>query len=426
MPTRSLTASQLAAIVIGNWLEFYDFLVFGFFAVQIGRTFFPAAGDAGLLLTLATFGVGFLTRPLGGLVIGGLGDRAGRKVAMLWSIGLMGVSVVGLALTPSYAAIGVAAPVLVVLFRLLQGFALGGEVGPSSALLMEAAPPGQRALYVSLQFATQQAATLAAGLAGLLLANVMSAQALGDWGWRVAMLAGALLVPVGVMIRRRLPETLAAKSATMLPRLTARQMWLALLGLLMLAGDTIGTYVMNYMVTFGSHTLGLPACLAFGATVATGLCGMLLNPVGGWLAGRFGNRPVMLGGFALLLAVALPSFMVMAAAKTPLALYAGSAVMATALALGTPAILAALAENLPPLSRSGGIGVVYALAISIFGGTAQFAVTWLIDVLHSPLAPAWYLSGALVLAIAAMLALPAPQIEVTTKKVTTEEVTTGA
>jgi MFS family permease len=406
MRTRPLSLFQLAAVVMGNWLEFYDFLVFGFFAIQIGKTFFPAAGDTGLLLTLATFGVGFLTRPLGGLVIGSLGDRAGRKPAMLFSMGLMGVSVVGLALTPSYARIGAAAPLLVVLFRLLQGFALGGEVGPSTAFLLEAAPPGKAAFYVSLQFATQQAATLAAGLVGLLLANAMSAAALDEWGWRIAMLAGAALVPLGLAIRRHLPETLTAKSPTILPRLTGRQMTIALLGLLMLAGDTIATYTMNYMVTFGTHTLGLAPRIAFGAIVATGFCGVLFNPLGGWLADRFGRRAIMLGGFVLLLAAVLPCFSIMAASKTPLALFAGSALMASFLALGTPAILAALAENLPPLSRSGGIGVVYALAISIFGGTAQFAVTWLIGVLHSPLAPAWYLSGAVVLGLAAMLALP--------------------
>ena len=153
---RPLSLPQLGAVVAGNALEFYDFLIFGFFAVQIGKAFFPAQGhDSSLLLTLATFGVGFLTRPLGGVVIGTLGDRAGRKPAMLFSFGLMGVSVVGLALTPSYASIGWHAPLLAVLFRLLQGFALGGEVGPTTAFLLEAAPPGKRGLYVSLQFATQ-------------------------------------------------------------------------------------------------------------------------------------------------------------------------------------------------------------------------------------------------------------------------------
>ena len=159
-----LTPGQIGAVAAGNALDFYDFLTFGFFATQIGKVFFPLQNESSsLLLSLATFGVGFLVRPLGGILIGRMGDRRGRKPAMLFSFGLMGFSIVGLALTPGYASIGIAAPVLVVLFRLLQGFALGGEVGPSSAFLMEAAAPSRRGLYVALQFSTQQLATLAAG-----------------------------------------------------------------------------------------------------------------------------------------------------------------------------------------------------------------------------------------------------------------------
>src|SRR3954463_7189890 len=172
---RLLSRPQLAAVVAGNALEFYDFLIFGFFAVQIGATFFPSKDATGsLLLTLATFGVGFLTRPLGGAVIGPLGDRIRRQPAMLLSFGLMGISMAGLALTPSYASIGVAAPVLVVGFRLLQGFALGGEVGPSTAFLLEAAPVEKRGLYVSFQLATQQMAIQVSGLVGSALSSMLT------------------------------------------------------------------------------------------------------------------------------------------------------------------------------------------------------------------------------------------------------------
>ena len=208
--TRPLPARQLAAVTAGNALEFYDFLTFGFFATQIGQAFFPAYDDYGrLLLTLATFGVGFLTRPLGGILIGRLADRKGRKPAMLLSFTLMGVAITGLALTPSYRSIGMAAPVLAVLFRLVQGFALGGEVGPSTAFLMEAAPPERRGLYVSLQFATQNGAVLIAGLIGVALANAFGAASLSDWGWRVAFLVGAAIVPFGLIASKRLPETLS-------------------------------------------------------------------------------------------------------------------------------------------------------------------------------------------------------------------------
>lgn len=406
-PQETLALSQVAAVAIGNWLEFYDFLIFGFFAVQIGQAFFPAAGDGGLLLTLATFGVGFLTRPLGGFVIGTLGDRAGRKPAMFLSFGLMGFSIVGLALTPSYARIGIAAPLLAVLFRLLQGFALGGEVGPSTAFLVEAAPAGKRAFYVSLQFATQQAATLSAGLMGLLLSRLMTTEALADWGWRIAMLIGACIVPVGLRMRARLPETLTRHGSV--TRLTRRELGLVLLVIFMLATLTISTYVMNYMGTFGTVALGLAPRLAFGALVATGICGMLFNPVGGWLADRFGFRKVMLLTMLALLAATLPCFLAMTFFKTAPVLYACCAVMGSLLALGSPSVMMALSEGLPAALRSGGIGIAYSLAIAIFGGSAQFMVQWLIGVLHSPLAPGFYMSGALVIGITARLLLPSKE-----------------
>lgn len=398
---------RIAAVAAGNALEFYDFLIFGFFAVQIGQAFFPKAdSDTGLLLTLATFGVGFLTRPLGGVVIGGLGDRLGRRPAMLLSFGLMGISIIGLACTPSYASIGMAAPFLAVFFRLLQGFALGGEVGPSTAYLMEVAPENKRGLYVSLQFATQQASTLGAGLIGLLLSHLMSPAMLADWGWRIAMLVGVLIVPLGLMLRRSLPETLTSPGDRLLPRLTRPELWLALLSILMLATITVSTYVMNYMVTFGTRTLGLEPRLAFGATVATGLCGSLFNPVGGMLADRFGARRVILCAMPALLIATVPVFLFMASFKTAPALYAGAALLATLLALGTPSVLINLSEGLPAASRSGGIAIAYALAISTFGGSAQFLVAWLTGVLHSPLAPGFYMSAVLVIGILARLLLP--------------------
>ena len=163
-----LLRRHVAAVVIGNGLEFYDFLTYAFFAVQIGHTFFPVKDPtSSLLLSLATFGAGFFTRPLGGFIIGSMGDRLGRRPAMLLSVSLMGLAITGLALTPSYAAIGVAAPVLVILFRLMQGLALGGEVGPTTAYLIEAAPVHRRGFYASLQYATQDCAVLVSGLIGL-------------------------------------------------------------------------------------------------------------------------------------------------------------------------------------------------------------------------------------------------------------------
>ena len=408
-PPKPLSLPQLGAVVAGNALEFYDFLTFSFFAVQIGAVFFPGKDTtSSLLLTLATFGVGFATRPLGGVMIGTLGDTWGRKPAMLFSFGLMGFSVVGLALTPSYASIGWYAPLLAVLFRLLQGFALGGEVGPTTAFLLEVAPPARRGLYVSLQNATQYFATLCAGLVGLVLANLLSPDALTQWGWRIALLIGAAVVPFALIIRRRLPETLHETHARPGKRKgpMGGLMWLAILGLCMLASATIGTYTMNYMTTFANRTLGFPPAWAFTATIASGSCAMMGALAGGFLGDRWGRKPVMIGASLALLALALPCFAAMVHFHSMFALLAGTGVMAVFVGLSAAAIVANLAESLPVNLRAGSLGIIYALAISAFGGTAQFMVTWLIDVTGSPLAPAWYLSGALLLGLGAMLAMP--------------------
>jgi MFS family permease len=401
-----LSRAQLIAVVAGNGLEFYDFLIFGFFAVPIGAAFFPVKdATSSLLLTLGTFAVGFVTRPLGGALIGRLGDRIGRKPAMLFSFGLMGLSIVGLALTPSYATIGVAAQVLVVIFRLLQGFALGGEVGPNTAYLMEAAPAEKRGLYVSLQSATQQAATFCVGIVGVVLAQLLTPAHLNEWGWRVAMLLGASVVPLALAVRRHLPETLEQKSVSRLPRPTLGQMGKALLTLLVLACATISTYVLIGINIFATHTLGLSTAQAFGAVVIGGSMGVVFNPIGGWLSDRLGRKPMMMGAYTLLCLVGIPCFMAMAQSRTPTVLYATVAFMAALLALGLPAIIAQVAESLPIELRSGGIGLIYALAISIFGGTTALMVTWLTKVTGSPLAPGWYMCGALALGVLSMLTL---------------------
>lgn len=403
---KPLSLPQLGAVVAGNALEFYDFLTFSFFAVQIGTVFFPRHDATGsLLLTLATFGVGFLTRPLGGAIIGPLGDAYGRKPAMLFSFGLMGVSIVGLALTPSYASIGIAAPVLVVLFRLLQGFALGGEVGPTTAFLLESAPAHRRGLYVSLQHATQYFSTLCAGLVGLVLANLLTPEELSAWGWRIAFLLGAAVVPFALIMRKNLPETLHQQREAAPSRLSRGQLWLGLLGICMLASNTISTYTMNYLGTFASHTLGMPPRLAFAATATGGLCATLCSLLSGLLSDRIGRKPMMIGGSLMLLALGLPCFMLMSGMRTLPALVVGSGLIGASLGLYGPAVLAGLSESLPTSLRAGSVGIVYALAISIFGGSAQFVVAWLTDVTASPLAPAWYMSGALLLGLVGMIGM---------------------
>lgn len=405
-PTRVLTLPQLAAVVAGNALEFYDFLTFSFFAVQIGSVFFPGKDTtSSLLFTLATFGVGFATRPLGGMVIGTLGDTWGRKPAMLFSFALMGFSVVGMALTPSFASIGWYAPTIVVLFRLLQGFALGGEVGPTTAFLLEVAPAGRRGLYVSLQNATQYFATLCAGVVGMVLATLLSPEALTQWGWRIALLIGAAVVPFALVIRRRLPETLHEEAPGRREGVSNGVVRLAVLGLLMLASATIATYTMNYMTTFANRTLGFAAAQAFGATVVAGTSAMIGALLGGLVSDRLGRRPVMMGASVALLLLALPCFWLMVQVHALATLLGGTAVIAVLVGMIAATIVASLTESLPVGLRSGALGVIYALAISTFGGSAQFMVTWLIAVTGSPFAPGWYMTGAVALGLAGMLGM---------------------
>ena len=209
-----LPRRYVAAATVGNALEFYDFITYAFFAIQIGHTFFPGHSEYGrLMLSLATFGAGFITRPIGGLVIGAYADRVGRRPAMMLSFTMMGAAIIALALIPSYRQIGIAAPILAVIARMVQGFSLGGEVGPTTAYLLEAAPLHRRGLAVSWQGAQGIAATLGA-LVGVGVSSVLPPAALDAYGWRIAFLLGAVTLPFGLWIRRGLPETLHAPEAT--------------------------------------------------------------------------------------------------------------------------------------------------------------------------------------------------------------------
>ncbi len=405
-----LTGRAIFAATIGNMLEFYDFITYSFFAIAIGHAFFPTrSAFASLMLSLATFGAGFITRPIGGLVIGAYSDRVGRRPAMILSFVMMGGAIVVLALTPSYAAIGAAAPVVAILARMVQGFSLGGEVGPTTAYLMEAAATHRRGLAVSWQPASQQIAATAGALVGLVLSEVMSRSALDAYGFRIAFLIGATTLPLGLWLRSSLPETLHvpevgpvrtyASGGRRSARANAR---ILILGLLILASGTIITYVTDYMTTFAEHTLHVAADLAFATTVVSNGVGIAAALYGGWLADRAGRWPVMVWPQLAALLLTYPVFLWIVETRSAWALLGGLGILSLVGSVPYSAFYVALAEGLPKSIRGRAFATIYAVAIAGFGGTAQLVVAWLIDATGSALAPAWYMLFATAVGLVAM------------------------
>ncbi len=400
---------MVAATVAGNALEFYDFVTYAFFAVYIGRTFFPATdGLTTLLLSVAVFGVGFVSRPLGGVLIGAYADRVGRRPAMLLTIGLITVGTLGLAITPGYAHIGIAAPIIVVLCRLVQGLALGGEVGPSSAFLIEAAPAGRRGLFGSWQLGSQGLATLVAGLLGMGLSTSLSQEQLQSWGWRLPFALGLLLIPLALYLRRAMPETQQqhAEVSNASWADLRRHGRLILLAMLVVLGGTVATYVSNYMTTFAITTLQLPATTAMAATVMVGLMTFTFALLGGWLCDRWGRKTLMIWPRVLASLIAYPAFLWMEARGDAIALLITSAVLAALGALSSAASLVAIPELLPGRIRALGMSVIYAVGVAIFGGSTQFVITWLIASSGSAAAPALYLTATGLLAVLGMALMP--------------------
>ncbi len=400
--THGATSAQrrraLSAAVIGNVLEWYDFAVYAFLATTLAKQFFPSGDDvSALLATFAVFGVGFVVRPLGGIVIGRLGDTHGRKRALTLTIALMALGTVVIGLLPSYGAIGPAASALLVAARLLQGFSAGGEWGSATAFIVEWAPPQRRGLFGSLQQASVAGGFLLGSLVTALLGTLLQPAALESWGWRIPFLLGGLLGPVGLYMRRRIGETPHFEAAyPAQDRAPPQSGWpLAARAFGFTVVWTVAYYIfLTYMPTFLQKHAGLDRAHALWSNTVGLIVLVLAVPALGALSDRIGRKPLLLAACAAFVLLPYPLFVLLAAQPAFAVVVAIQALFALALALFSGPGPAAIAEMFPTRMRSTWMSIGYSLAAALFGGFAPYVATWLIGRTGSPLAPTYYVIGA--------------------------------
>ncbi|WP_425127936.1 MFS transporter [Burkholderia gladioli] len=406
--------SAVIAAVIGNALEWYDFTVFSFMVVVIAELFFPSFSEyASLLLTTATFGVAFFMRPIGGIVLGLYADRAGRKAALSLVILLMTAGIFLIAAAPTYAAIGIGAPLLIVFGRLLQGFSAGGEFGSATAMLIEAAPRGRRGFYGSWQMSSQSAALLVGALVGTLVTHGLSSEALHAWGWRVPFLLGLLIGPIGYYLRRHLADSevfLASKASAR--RVTLGEVFAqhgreVLCGLGSVIALTVTIYVLiSYLPTFAVKQLKLPYAESFYAVIVGGLLLTVLTPLAGAWSDRIGRKTLSLWSLVATLVLIYPLFLWLDAAPSVGRLVLVQGLLAITLSGYYGPFGAMIAELFPAQVRSTGLSLAYNVAVMLFGGFGQFIVTWLIKATGTPLAPTYYVMAGLALSVIAVACMP--------------------
>lgn len=406
----------VAAAIAGNTLEWFDFTVYGLFSIYIAKAFFPAGSElASLLLTLATYGVGFVLRPIGALMLGQYADRAGRRAALTLIILLMLIGSAIIAFAPTYARIGAAAPALIVLARLIQGFSVGGEMGGATAYLIETAPADRRGLYASWQYAGQAGAALGGALLAFGLTRLLGAEAVYDWGWRVPFILGLSIAPIGLYLRAKVPETPAFLRAQRAGRAPVALLWRdhrgALLACFCLTIQlTACTYLLViYMPTFAVHALGVSTDTAFRAASVASLLYLVMNPIAGRLSDSIGRPRQMLAASLALAIFAYPAFLVMARYPSAPVLTAVSALMVMLLSMYTGSSASQMGEMFPPAVRSTGLSLSYNIAVPIFGGFAPYFVTRFDTGSH--LAPAWYMIACALPTLATLIGMRAARPE---------------
>jgi len=402
-PRQTSTFRILAAASIGNALEWYDILVYGYFAVTISKLFFPAADQTtSLLLALGTFGIAYLVRPLGALVLGAYADKVGRKSAMLASIVIMTIGTGLMAIMPTYSTLGIAAPIAVLIARLLQGFAVAGEFGSATAFLVEHSNE-RKGFFASFQWFGQGLATVLASLFGVILTSMLTSDQLESWGWRVPFLFGMLVGPVGLYIRAHVTETPEFRKqgpAEAPVRDVFAKQWdrlLMCIGVVILS--TSSQYIILYMPTYAIRQLHLPQTLGFIATLLGGLLLTFGAPVFGHISDRFGRVPTMVIVCLLFAVSAYPAFVLLVANPSLVGIVAVVCWISLLKAAYSGTLPALMAELFPISTRSIGMAVSYNVGVPIFGGFAPFIAAWLIARTGSPLAPSYYLIATSILSL---------------------------
>lgn len=404
---RQSAIGSVIRVSSGNFLEMYDFMVFGYYAAAIGKAFFPG-GSAflSLMLSLMTFGAGFLMRPLGAIVLGAYADRHGRRAGLLLTLTLMSAGIVSIALTPGYARIGLIAPLIVLCGRLLQGFSAGMELGGVSVYLSEIATPGHKGFYVSWQSGSQQVAVMFAALIGVLLSNGLSPEQMLSWGWRVPLAVGCAIIPFLFWLRRSLRETdefIARKSRPALAQIlrSLKANWrIVLIGTLMVTMTTVSFYMITaYTPTFGGSVLHLAAMDGLVVTLCVGASNLFWLPIMGSLSDRVGRRPLLFGCTILMLLTAYPAMLWLVHGVSFSRLLIVELWLSFIYGSYNAAMVVFLTEIMPVEVRTSGFALAYSLATAIFGGFTPAISTYLIHVTHNPAVPGLWLSAAALLGL---------------------------
>ncbi len=408
------TVKAVVRVASGNFLEMYDFTIFGYYAGAIGRNFFPeGTGTSGeyvsLLSALMTFGAGFLMRPVGALVLGAYTDRHGRRAGLIMTLALMSVGTLAIAVIPSYGSIGLAAPLLMLLSRLIQGFSAGAELGGVSVYLSEIATPGNKGFYVSWQSGSQQVAVAFAAFLGVALSSALPPESMQAWGWRIPLLIGCAIIPIVFVLRRSLEETAAFQARRRHPSTreivaSVAQNWrIVILGMMMVLMTTVSFYLITvYTPTFGRKVLHLTDLEAMAVTMCVGLSNLFWLPVSGALSDRVGRRPIMI---VCALAAVPTAYPVLAWLTTRPSF--GHLLMVElwlSLIYGcyNGAALVYLTEIMPDDVRTSGFSMSYSLA-TIFGGMTPAICTGLIQATGKGAMPGLWMSCAALVALGAII-----------------------